>query len=208
MSLTEKSENSNSIIQFLFYVVCHIPASIHVNLKVPILSAADSILFGQDSPRAKGETIGGKEDGRHERLATSQDGCRWHQRCGARPVKISFQARISATPAARKGSERDRRREERIVERGAYVRRSRGSLSLRGEGRIPGWKGRSFLSSWPRALIGGQGRLQPPCYHDYRRDNPAAADWGWLKREGETKRLLAVEGWWWHDDDANYAAGR
>lgn len=55
MYLKEKSENSSSIIQFLFYVVCHIPASIHVNLKVPILSAGGFIPFGQDSSRAKGE---------------------------------------------------------------------------------------------------------------------------------------------------------
>ena len=123
-----------------------------------------------------GEAWGKKEDGGHRRLATSQDGCRWHQRCGARPVKISSQARISATPAARKGRERDGPREERIVERGVYVLRCRGSLS-KGRGENPDSKGRrSFLSSWPRALIGGRGRLQPTCYHDYRRDNPAAAD--------------------------------
>lgn len=60
MSLTGKSENSNSIIQFPFYVVRHIPASIHVNLEVPILSAADSIPFGQDFPWAKGEIVRGK----------------------------------------------------------------------------------------------------------------------------------------------------
>lgn len=168
MNLKGESENSNNAIQ-LSSSACRIPASMHVNPRVPpALSCSVKTLLEGEGKR--------EEDRRYGRLATSQDGCRWHQRCGARPVKISSQARISATPAARKGRERDEPREERIVERGVYVRRCRGSLS-KGRGENPGSKGRrSFLSSWPRALIGDRGRLQPTCYHDYRRDNPAAAD--------------------------------
>lgn len=161
------------------FCVCHIPASIRVNPEVPIFSAAGSILLGQDSSRANGESIRfGRVGGGHRRLATSQDGCRWHQRCGARPVKISSQARISATPAARKGRERQSEKRANNGKGCLAVLRSRGvSRRLRKRGENPGWKGRrSFLSSWPRALIGGRGRLQPTCYHDYRRDNPAAAE--------------------------------
>lgn len=177
-----KGENSNSAIQLPSFV-CRIPASMHVNPKVPkcrqLSILQDSPQGEEDHSRGRAGGGGGEEGERRRvygRLATSQDGCRWYQRCGARPVKISSQARISATPAARKGRERDGPREERIVERGVYVRRCRCSLS-KGRGEKPGSKGRrSFLSSWPRALIGGRGRLQPPCYHDYRRDNPAAAD--------------------------------
>lgn len=181
----EESENSNSAIQSPPFA-CRIPASMHVNPGVPkcrqLYPARSRFSSQSEEDHGSGRRGGGtgwkrEEDEGHGRLATSQDGCRWHQRCGARPVKISSQARISATPAARKGSERDGPNEERIVERGVYVRRAVGVRCLRGEERAPASKGRrSFLSSWPRALIGGRGRLQPPCYHDYRRDNPAAAD--------------------------------
>lgn len=46
----------------------------------------------------------------------------------------------------------------------------------------------SFLSWWPRVLIGGRGRLQPPCYHDYR---GITRRWIVKEREREIKR-----GWW------------
>lgn len=46
----------------------------------------------------------------------------------------------------------------------------------------------SFLSWWPRVLIGGRGRLQPPCYHDYR---GITRRWIVKEREREIER-----GWW------------
>lgn len=120
----------------------------------------------------------------------------WYHGCGARPVKISSQARISASPAARQREEiaADRVVRGWRVQPGLSVNRGQSggrrwtgggwSGGGRGESRVEG----SFLSWWPRVLIGGRGRLQPPCYHDYR---GITRRWIVKEREREIKR-----GWW------------
>lgn len=80
----------------------------------------------------------------------------WYQGCGARPVKISSQARISASPAARQREEEiaaDAARERvREREKGEQRERERGAqLSL---GYERGWGGRNVYRRVDETEVG------------------------------------------------------